>query len=396
MTEDFLFASGSVTAGHPDKLCDQISDAIVDRFLLQDPLSRVAAECAVSKGVVFVACHFASQAVVDIPEIARQLIGQVGYDEERFNPRDCTVMTTLAELPAGPHARVDERDLDDAGIERITATHVANVFGYACNQTAALMPLPIWLAHKLARRLAAVRLQRRLRYLAPDGKTQVAVEYRKRRAHRIHSITLVASQAPGERPSPARLREDLFELVLRPALADEAIGVDDKTLFFVNPEGPALDGGPSAHSGLTGRKNADDTYGEFARHSEAALSGKDPTRIDRVGAYAARHAAKNIVAAGLADECEVQLSYTIGQTRPVSLWIQTFGTGRAPDEEIAARIERCFDFRPAAIVRRFRLRELPAVHRGRFYARLAAYGHMGRLDLSLPWEATEMAAALRQ
>jgi S-adenosylmethionine synthetase len=395
VSEDFLFASGSVTEGHPDKLCDQISDAIVDRFLLQDPLSRVAAECAVSKGLVFVACHFASGVVVDIPELARQMIGQVGYDEPRFNVRDCTVMTTLTELPSAPWGTIDERELDDDGIERIGATHVANAFGFACNQTAALMPMPIWLAHKLARRLTAVRLQRLLRYLAPDGKAQVAVEYHDRRPRRIHSITLVATRKAGEQPPPARMRDDLFELVLRPALADEAVGIDDGTLFFVNPEGPGLDGGPAAHSGLTGRKNADDTYGEYAHHSEAALSGKDPTRIDRVGAYAARHAAKNVVAAGLADECEVQLCYTIGRSRPVSLRVRTFGTGRMPDGEIAARLQHGFDFRPAAIVRRFRLRELPALHRGRFYARLAAYGHMGRMDLALPWEVTDRTAELR-
>lgn len=395
MSEDFLFASSSVTEGHPDKLCDQISDAVVDRFLLQDPLARVASECAVSKGVVFVSCHFEARTAVDIPLIVRQIIAQIGYDDERFNPRDCTVMASLSELPPAAQAAVDERTLDDAGIEAVAATHVANVFGYACNQSPGLMPLPIWLAHKLARRLSAVRLQRRLRYLAPDGKVQVAVAYRDRRPQRIHSITVVASQTMQARPAPGRLREDLIELVLRPALADEAIGLDDDIQIYVNPEGPALDGGPSAHSGLTGRKNADDTYGEFSRHSEAALSGKDPTRIDRVGAYAARHAAKNVVAAGLADECEIHLSYSIGKTRPMSVRVQTFDSGRVPDEEIAARVERAFDFRPAAIVRRFRLRELPRLHRGWFYRRLAAYGHMGRMDLGLPWEAVDEVAQLR-
>jgi len=395
MGQEYLFSSESVTEGHPDKLCDQIADAILDRCLMQDPRARVIAECAVAKGIVFIACRFAAPGLVDVAEVARQLIGQVGYTDARFNPRDCTVMTTFVELPQGPYDLVDEGDLDEAAIDRITGKNMANVFGYACRHTAAMIPLPIWLAHKLSRRLAAVRAERQLDYLGPDGKTQVGVEFRNRQPTRIHSVTLIASQNDSNDPSPARLRDDLLELVLRPSFADELLQPDERTQFFVNPEGPFINGGPATHSGLTGRKNADDTYGEYSRHSEAALSGKDPSRIDRVGAYAARHAAKNIVAAGLAEECEVELSYSIGQTRPLSVRVHSFGTGTRPDEELAALLRARFEFRPAGIVRDFQLRQLPARHGGWFYRRLAAYGHMGRMDLSLPWESTDKAEEMR-
>jgi S-adenosylmethionine synthetase len=394
MSSDFMFTSGSVTEGHPDKLCDQIADAVVDRFLLLDPLARVVAECAAAKGILFIACHFASSAVVDIPEVARQLIGQVGYQDALFNPKDCTVMTSFTELPATVRPEVDERMLDDEAIDRIGATHIANAFGFACRQSAAMLPLPLWLAHKLARRLAAVRLKRQLRYLAPDGKTQVCVEFRDRRPHRIHSITLLASQQAEAAVSAKQLHDDLFEQVVRPAFLDETIQPDGKTRLFINPDGPNIGGGPAAHAGLTGRKNAIDTYGEYSRHSEAALSGKDPGRIDRVGAYAARYAAKNLVAAGLAEECEVQLGYAIGQSRPVSVRVQTFGTGSRPDEELTALVRDRFDLRPAGIVRQFNLRQLPTLHSGRFYRRLAVYGHMGRMDMGLPWELTDKAADL--
>jgi S-adenosylmethionine synthetase len=392
---DFLFTSESATEGHPDKLCDQIADAIVDRLLQQDRLARVEAESAVSSGILFIAARFAASANVDVPDLARQVIRQVGYEREDFNARTCTIMTSLGELPEGSRIEVDEAELTDEQIERWPARQMANVFGFASNQTNALLPLPIWLAHKLARRLAAARLERRLRYLAPDGKIQVAVEFRERQPYRIHSVTLVASQQEPGQPTPAQLRSDILEHVVEAAFQDEPVRPDRDTRIFVNPDGPLMPGGPTAHSGLTGRKNAMDTYGEYARHSESALSGKDPTRIDRVGAYAARHAAKNVVAAGLAEECEVQLSYSIGQARPVSVQIDTRGTGRLSDDDIGERVLRVFDFRPAAIVRAFRLRELPTKVRGGFYRRLAAYGHMGRMDLALPWEATDRIAALR-
>lgn len=392
MKEDFLFTSESVTEGHPDKLCDGIADAVVDRYLRQDPRSRVIAECAVANGILFIAARFASHAVVDIPDLARQIIQQVGYDRDDFNAANCTVMTSLSTLPSRGDG--DEREMSEAELERIPARQMANVFGYACNQTSAMLPLPIWLAHKLARRLAAARLQRRLTCLGPDASTQVAVEYRQGRPQRIHSITLVASQWKDQAVDPLELRAGLLQEVVQPAFLDEAIRPDQDTIVYVNPDGPFLQGGPTVHSGLTGRKNAIDTYGEFSRHSGSALSGKDPGRIDRVGAYAARYAAKNVVAAGLADACEVQLSYSIGQARPVSIRVHTNGGGRIPDAEIAERVAAVFDFRPAGIVRAFNLRHLPSLHRGGFYHRLAAYGHVGRMDLGLPWERTDQAVRL--
>jgi len=394
MKSDYMFTSESVTEGHPDKLCDQIADAVVDHHLRQDPMARVLTECAVSNGILFIASRFASAATVDVPEVARQVIRHVGYTGEEFNADTCTVMTSLSEQPRG--ARRNEQDMDSEEIERIPAHNMANVFGFACDQTAALMPLPIWLAHKLARRLASARLQRQLPYLAPDGKTQVGVEYRQGRPWRIHSLTLVASQWLDLAVSQERLRDDLMALVVEPAFMDEAIKPDRGTAVFVNPDGPLVNGGPASHSGLTGRKNAIDSYGEYSRQSESALSGKDPTRIDRVGAYAARHAAKNVVAAGLASACEVQLTYSIGQSRPVSLQVETFGTGNLPDEALAERVRTHFDFRPAGIIRTYSLRHLPSIHRGGFYHRLASYGHVGRMDLGLPWERTDKAALLRE
>ncbi|MFZ2225719.1 MAG: methionine adenosyltransferase, partial [Candidatus Deferrimicrobium sp.] len=363
--------------------------AIVDHCLRRDPFSRVIAECAVSTSIVFIAARFAVDGAVDFPGIARRVIGQVGYEQEVFNPKACSIVTSLRELPVDPSLRFDERTLSDEEIERIPVRNQVTVFGFACHQTPALMPLPIWLAHKLARRLASVRLQKILPSLAPDGSTQVGVEYRDRRPYRIHSLTVVASQNREGDPAPDRMRKEIREAVIDPAFGDEAIRPDDKTRVFVNPDGPFLVGGPSIHSGLTGRKNAIDTYGEYSRHSGSALSGKDPVRIDRIGAYAARYAAKNIVAAGIADECEVQLSYSIGLSRPVSVQVETFGTGRRSDEEIAGLVERNFDFRLAGILRQFNLRYLPAVVKGGFYRKLATYGHVGRMDIGLPWEVAD-------
>ncbi len=394
MKQDFLFTSESATDGHPDKLCDQIADAIIDRVLQQDRLARVEAESAVSTGILFVAARFTTGVSIDVPEVARDVIRQIGYEGEDFNARTCAVMTSLGEIIEGPSVAIDEMMLAEDELDRIAARHMANVFGFACNHTEVLLPLPIWLAHKLARRLATVRQDRHMRYLAPDGKTQVAVEFRAGRPHRIHSLTVVTSQRTAASPPLAQLREDLMERVVAPTFAEEAIRPDASTRIYINPDGPLVAGGPTLHSGLTGRKNAMDTYGEYARHSESALSGKDPTRIDRVGAYAARHAAKSVVAAGLADECEVQLSYTIGQSRPVSIQVDTRGTGRIADEDLSERVMRCFDFRPAAIVRAFKLRELPARYKVGFFRRLAAYGHMGRTDFEVPWEITDKAKLL--
>lgn len=396
MKKDFMFTSESVTEGHPDKLCDQISDAIVDQFLEHDPFARVVAECAVSTAVVFIAARFASDVTVDFPAIARKVINQVGYDGKAFSGKTCSIVTSLKELPADERYQFDERSLTDEDIERIPVKNQVTVFGFACNHTGAFMPMPIWLAHKLARRLTAVRLQKILPFIAPDGKSQVGVEFRDRQPYRIHSVTVIASQhEPGE-PGLNRLRDAVMEHVIQPVFRDERIKPDENTKIFINPDGPFITGGPSVHSGLTGRKNAIDTYGEYARQSGAALSGKDPLRIDRVGAYAARYAAKNVIAAGLADECEVQLSYTIGVSRPVSIQVETFGTGKISDDDIAQLIERYCDFRIAAILRQFNLRYLPSLVKGGFYRKLAAYGHMGRMDIGLPWEVTDKAALLRE
>lgn len=398
MKADFMFTSESVTEGHPDKLCDQISDAIVDHILQRDPCSRVIAECAVSTAIVFIAARFSTNASIDFANIARQVINQVGYVEHSFNGKTCSILTSLKELPTEESDSFDERYLSDEEIERIPVRNQVTVFGYACDQTSALMPLPVWLAHRLARRLTSVRLQKLLPYLAPDGKTQVGVEYRDRRPYRIHSITLIASQG---RPSTAggpdlkRLEQDLKEMVIHPILQEEEIKPDDRTRIFVNPDGPFIVGGPSIHSGLTGRKNAIDTYGEYSRHSGAALSGKDPMRIDRIGAYIARYAAKNVVAAGLARECEVQLSYSIGLSRPVSVQVETFGTGKLPDARIAQLLESHVDFRIAGIMKQFKLRYLPSLIKGGFYRKLAAYGHVGRMDIGLPWEVTDKVSALQ-
>jgi S-adenosylmethionine synthetase len=392
MKRDFMFTCESVTEGHPDKLCDQISDALVDRYLQQDPCSRVVAECAVSNGILFVAVRHASRATVDVSETARQVISQAGYTENGFDARNCTIVTSIAEMERGASTACDERSLDDEGIERINASHTANAFGYACDHNPGGLPHPLWLAHKLARQIAKARTEPRLRHLGPDGKTQVGVEFVNRRPRRLHSITLMVGPQDGRTPS--ELRADLLGAVIEPAFADEEIRPDAQTRIYVNPEGPWVVGGPSQHSGLTGRKTAIDTYGEYSRNSSAALSGKDPSRIDRVGVYAARHAARNVIAAALARECEVHLTYSIAQARPVSVQVDTLGTGLRPDHEIAELLGQVLDFRPAAIVRQFDLRRLPLLVKGGFYRRLAAYGHVGRVDLDAPWERADRVAEL--
>jgi S-adenosylmethionine synthetase len=398
MKKDFMFTSESVTEGHPDKLCDIISDAIVDHVLQQDPFAKIIAECAVSTAIVFIAARFATMTKVDFANVARQVISQIDYDQHAFNAKTCSIVTSLKEFPQDERCCFDERAMTDDDIERIPVKNQVTVFGFACNQTAAFMPLPIWLAHRLARKLTSVRLQKTLPYLAPDGKTQVGVEYRDGRPSRVHSITIIASQKQATNdggPDIKRLSEDIQETVLYPVFQDEEIKPDERTRIFINPDGPFIGGGPAIHSGLTGRKNAIDTYGEYSRHSGAALSGKDPSRIDRIGAYAARYAAKNIVAAGLAKACEVQLSYSIGLARPVSIQVETFGTGSVPDQKIAELLERHFDFRVAGIIRQFNLRYLPSAVKGGLYRKLAAYGQVGRMDIGLPWELTDKAPLLK-
>jgi S-adenosylmethionine synthetase len=392
--DDYVFTSESVTEGHPDKLSDVISDAIVDAYLTQDPLSLVRAECAVAKGVLFVATRFASGGTVDVADVARRTIGYVGYTPEEFSAEDTTVITSLSQAPPDEYDGRDEHTLAPDELDTMLASSQATLFGYACRQTDALMPLPICLAHRLAIRLTQVRRDRLVPYLCADGKTQVGVEFREGRPRRIHSIALIAAVSADGSPDSRIITDDLRQSVIEPVFADEPVRPDGATRIFVNPDRRFLVGGPARHAGLTGRKNQVDTYGEFARHSGAALSGKDPSRIDRSAAYAARYAAKNLVAAGLADECEVQLSYAIGLPGPVSVHVRTFNTGRFDDGELSRRTRGAFDFRVAPILRDLDLRRQSVLHQGRFYQRLAAYGHMGRADLDPPWERTDRVDAL--
>lgn len=385
MRHNGMFTSESVTPGHPDKLCDQISDAIVDRLLQQDRQARVLTECAISKAIVFLSVQFVAKRSVDFTTITRQVIDQVGYDRPPFRGHNCSILSSIEEQSPDQIQNFDEHQLEDRDIDRIPVRNQANLFGFACNQTPILLPLPIWLAHKLAQYLDKAR-RHQLPYLAPDGKTQVGVEYNHHKPHRIHSVTLEVSQNTPDLPSLKQLQADIHEVVIKPTFADEPLQPDAHTQIFINPNGPVITGGPLIHAGLTGRKNGIDTYGEYSKHSSAALSGKDPLRIDRIGAYAARYAAKNVVAAGLAEECEVHLSYSIGQAGPVSIEVETFGTGKVPEEEIIRRLSQHFDFRLAGIVQQFNLRGLPARHPDGFFRKLATFGHVGRPDLDLPWE----------
>ncbi|MCU0567582.1 MAG: methionine adenosyltransferase [Oculatellaceae cyanobacterium Prado106] len=399
MKKDFMFTSESVTEGHPDKLCDRIADTIVDRFLQQDPYSRIITECAVSTSIVFISARFESSATIDLTATARKVIEQVGYTQPDFNSKTSSIITSSRELPSHNNRLLDEKSLSDDELEQVLVKTQVTVFGFACQQTDALLPMPIWLAHQLARRIDVARKLKLLPSLSPDGKTQVGIEYRDRKPYRIHSITIVASQDHGSNASsltPQQFQDAIQETVIDPIFQNEILKPDDQTRMLIDSNGSVDVGGPAVHSGLTGRKTAIDTYGEYARHSGAALSGKDPSRIDRIGAYAARYAAKNVVAAGLADECEIQLSYSIGLARPVSIQVETFGTGVIPDEKIKALVEQHFEFRLAGIIRQFNLRFLPVTVRGGFYNKLAAYGHVGRLDLGmLPWEETDKVPVLQ-
>ncbi|MGO9056134.1 MAG: methionine adenosyltransferase [Candidatus Binataceae bacterium] len=397
MQSNFIFMSESVTEGHPDKLCDQISDAIVDRFLQQDPTSAIIAECAVSTGIIFIAARFASEAAVDISQVARRVIRQVGYNQPDFSADTCTIVTSLKDLPRESRLLFDERRMAAQEFDAIPARNAVTVFGFACDQTPSLMPMPIELAHRLARRLTVVRREKILPYLMADGTIQVGVEFRNRRPCRVHSIAIVAGHKPAAGELDAqRLASDLREAVILPVFEQAEVRPDASTLVFINPEGAFPSGGPPAHSGLTGRKNAIDTYGEFSRHSGSALSGKDPSRIDRVGAYAARYAAKNVVASGLASQCEVMLSYMIGLAHPVSVRVETLGTGVIPDDDIAALLRRFFDFRLMGVLKEFELRWLAPAAKDGFFQKLAAYGQMGRTDIETPWERTDKAALLTE
>jgi len=397
MKKDFIFTSESVTEGHPDKICDQISDAIVDRFLQGDSLAYVDAECAISQAMVFIAVQFCSSAIIDIPIVAREIISQVGYNNTELSGKTCTILTSIKELPQDDKLVIDESTLSAASLDSMLVQHQVNAFGYACNQTPAFMPMPIWLAHKLARRITAARFTGALPFLAPDGKTQVSVEYKNGRPYRIHSISLqICREKSADTPVEKDLRDQVLGQIVEPAFFKEQIFPDNMTRIYIEWDNNLVSGGPMMHSGLSGRKTAIDTYGEFARNSGSALSGKSPSRIDRIGTYMARYAAKNIVAAGFADECELQISYSVGLSQPVSIQVETFGSGKIEDSKILEILIRHFDFRPASILKLFKLRHLPKTLKGGLYRKLAAYGQVGRMDIGLPWEITDKVAALRR
>jgi len=396
MITDFVFTSQSVTEGHPDRLCDTVSDAIVDAFLRQDATSRITAECALSKSVLFLAARFASEAIVDIPEIARSVIKGVGYRPKDFNAAECTVVISQIEQ-SKTSLHINFTRVEDDEIDRITVSHQTTVFGYACRHTPELMPLPITLANQLARQLSKTRRHGDIAYLSPDCTTQVGVEFVNDKPSRIDSITLIIGcDNPDSPPAFAQMEEDLLHHVINPVFQRAPIKPDTMTRITINPDGPFMRSGPSAHSGMTGRKTDSDTYGSFARHCGSASSGKGPARIDRVGAYAARYAAKNIVAAGLAEQCEVQLSYSIGFPGPVSVYLTTKGTGIIDDHEIRKRLLKHFDFRLGAIIRDFQLQELTQKHGGCFYQKLPVNGHFGANGLPLPWEKTDQAERLAE
>ncbi len=386
-----LFTSESVTEGHPDKICDQISDAILDAILEQDPMARVACETTVSTGLVHVMGEITTSCYVDIPKIARGVIRDIGYDRAKygFDCDTCAVITNIDEQSADIALGVD-RSLEskEASSEEMDngAGDQGMMFGYACRETEELMPLPIALAHKMARRLTEVRKAGLVDYLRPDGKTQVTVEYDEQdRPLRVDTVVLSTQHSP--EVELEQIRKDMIELIIRPSVPAELL--DEQTIIYVNPTGRFVIGGPQGDSGLTGRKIIVDTYGGTAPHGGGAFSGKDPTKVDRSAAYAARWVAKNVVAAGLADRCQVQLAYAIGVAHPVSIRVDTFGTGTVDDGALEAAVEKVFDLRPAAIIRRLGLRRP-------IYRQTAAYGHFGRTDLDLPWERVDMTDALRQ
>ncbi len=384
-----FFSSESVTEGHPDKICDQISDAVLDAILAQDPTGRVACETCCTTGLVMVMGEITTNCYVDIPRIARDVILDIGYDRAKygFDGQTCAIITSIDEQSGDIAMGVDKSLESKTGSDELEngAGDQGMMFGFACDETPELMPLPISLAHKLSRRLTEVRKNGTLRYLRPDGKTQVTVEYEDDRPVRID--TIVVSTQHAEDVTLEQIREDILREVVTPTIPAELL--DENTRYFVNPTGRFVIGGPAGDSGLTGRKIIVDTYGGYARHGGGAFSGKDPTKVDRSAAYAARWVAKNVVAAGLAHKCEIELAYAIGVAHPVSVMVDTFGTGSIPDAEIEAAIEKVFDLRPTAIINRLDLRRP-------IYRALASYGHMGREDLGVSWEKTDMAAALRK
>jgi S-adenosylmethionine synthetase len=387
-----LFTSESVTAGHPDKICDQVSDAILDAILSKDPNARVACETSVTTGLVLVAGEISTNCYVDIPKLVRSTIKEIGYDRAKygFDAETCAVLTSIDEQSADIAQGVDEAyekkegTMSEEQIEAIGAGDQGLMFGFAVNETPELMPLPVSLAHQLARRLHEVRVDGTLSYLRPDGKIQVTVEYDGNKPIRID--TIVCSTQHAEEVALGQIKEDIHRHVIEPIVPKDML--DDQTKYFINPTGRFVIGGPLGDAGLTGRKIIVDTYGGYARHGGGAFSGKDPTKVDRSAAYAARYVAKNIVAAGLAEKCEVQLAYAIGVARPVSVRVDTFGTGTVSEDRLVELVEKHFDLRPAGIIRSLDLRRP-------IYKQTAAYGHFGRTDIELPWEKTDKADILR-
>ena len=410
--KNFLFTSESVTEGHPDKVCDQISDAILDEFLSKDNTSRVAAETTVTTGMALVCGEITSDCYVDIPMIVRNTIRNIGYygsESGGFDADTCAVLTSIDEqstdIGNGVNKAFETRstnaETSETETEELGAGDQGIMFGYACDETPELMPLPISLAHKLSYRLSQVRKQGILNYLRPDGKSQVTVEYVDGVPSRIHTILLSTQHNPtingiaDNSKIQSIINSDLKKYVIDYVFADESIKPDSDTIILINPSGRFVIGGPQGDSGLTGRKIIVDTYGGYSRHGGGAFSGKDPTKVDRSAAYAARYVAKNIVAAGLASKCEVELAYAIGVAEPLSILVDTFGTGKISDEEIEKLVRKNFDLRPAGIINKFDLRNLPSKNGGKFYQLLAAYGHMGRTDIDVPWEHTDKADILK-